>query len=448
MKAIFLNHQAGANRSPATPFNRPHRAHAVLNVLLLGCVVLVCTLTVSAQRRRRARRSDPVIASSSTQAPAAPQQRSISQQEFDTLAAEADVAREADRIDDAIALYRKGVSARPQWGEGWWYLATLYYDRNNYAEAARAFAQTTKLQPQAGAPWAMLGLCEFQLERYDDALAHIQQGRTLGVGDNVELTRVMRYHEGILSTYKGEFERAQQTLGTLSFEGMKSEDLIIGLGLAVLRMAMLPKQVDANYRDRAAIRRAGMAEHFSAQKNVADATREYELLAKDYPTFPNAQYAYGRFLLGNRDDEGAIAAFERELKNSPKHALARVQIAYVKLRNKEASAGLPLAEEAVKLYPRLPLGHYVLGRLLFDAGQNARAIEELELAARMVPSEPKIYFALTRAYAKANRKADADRARETFTRLNQQAEAAAGRGEPTGSAIPDESAGSEKPSQP
>ncbi|HEY0379798.1 MAG TPA: tetratricopeptide repeat protein [Pyrinomonadaceae bacterium] len=442
MKATYLNQQSWAGRGRPARLNGP----AVLSVLLLGCLLLGCASNAVAQRRRGTARSG--AATPAGQAPAVAAQ-AVSQEEFQKIAAAATAAREGDRIEEAISLYHRAVGAQPRWAEGWWYLATLYYDRNEYAEGARAFGEAAKLQPKAGAPWAMLGLCEFQLERYDDALAHIQQGRTIGIGDNVELTRVMRYHEGILSAYKGEFERAQQTLGTLSFEGVKSEELMIALGLAVLRMGMLPKQVDINYRDRAAVRRAGLAEHLSAQKNVGDATREYELLAKDYPTFPNVQYAYGRFLLANRDDDGAVAAFQREIQNSPKHALARVQLAYIKLKNKEAAAGLPFAEEAVKLHPRLPLAHYVLGRLLFDLGQNARAIEELELSARMVPDEPKIYYALTRAYTKASRKADADLAREKFTRLSQQAEAAAGRGEATGSALPaEDNTGSDKPSQP
>ena len=44
------------------------------------------------------------------------------------------------------------------------------------------------------------------------------------------------------------------------------------------------------------------------------------------------------------------------------------------------------------------------------------------------PDEAKIYFALARAYAKAGRKADADQARQNFTRLNALAEAAAANG--------------------
>lgn len=85
--------------------------------------------------------------------------------------------------------------------------------------------------------------------------------------------------------------------------------------------------------------------------------------------------------------------------------------------------------------PRLPLGHYILGRLLFETGENAKAIEELETAQKMAPSEPRIYYTLARAYAKANRKEDAERARETFARLNKMVEDAEKRGDARGEAI-------------
>jgi tetratricopeptide (TPR) repeat protein len=360
--------------------------------------------------------------------------------DFDQLAAGASAARAADKIEEAIELYRKALVLRSQWAEGWWYLATLYYDQDKYADAAQAFKQTAQLQQKAGAPWAMLGLCEFQLARYDDAQTHIEQGRQLGLGDNVELTRVMRYHQALIAILKGEFEKGLETLGSLSYEGLKSEDLIISLGLATLRIGMMPARIDLNYPDRDLIRRAGLAEHFAAQKNMSDAQREYDMLVRDYAKVANVQYAYGRFLLINRDDEAALAAFQREIQNWPKHTLARCQIANIKLRNKDIEGGLPFAEEAVKLAPRLPLGRFVLGRLLLEAGQNDRAIQELEIVSRMVPDEPKIYFALARAYTKAQRKQDADRARATFTRLSQSAQA-----EGQGSALPDDDSATDKP---
>lgn len=405
---------------------------------LLACLVAV---SVNAQGRDQTRRAQRPTSAPVKQVTATPKE-SAGSQNFDTVAAAASAAREADKIDEAIELYRQAVGLRPAWAEGWWFLGTLYYDHDKYAEAVPAFKQTAQIQQKVGAPWAMLGLCEFQLARYDEARLHLEQARKLGLGDNTELTRVMRYHDGLLSILKGEFEKAQETLGSLSYEGLKSEELIISLGLAILRIGMTPKEITINYPDRALIRRAGLAEHFAAQKNMSDAQREYDMVVRDYGKVANVEYAYGRFLLTNRDDEGAHAAFQRELQNWPKHALARCQLANIMLRNKDIEGGLPLAEEAVKMAPRLPLGHYVFGRLLLEAGQNDRAIVELETASQMVPTEPKIYFALARAYTKAKRKQDADKARATFTRLSQ----VEGAGQ--GSGLPDDNPATDKPPQP
>jgi len=81
-----------------------------------------------------------------------------SQANFDQLKAQADEAREAGRLEDAIELYRKAIAAKPNWVDGWWYLSTLLYDRDRYAEAIPAFKRVTELQPRAGAPFVMHGL--------------------------------------------------------------------------------------------------------------------------------------------------------------------------------------------------------------------------------------------------------------------------------------------------
>ncbi|HST51725.1 MAG TPA: tetratricopeptide repeat protein [Pyrinomonadaceae bacterium] len=397
------------------------RGRGVFVPALACCMLFYAFAPSSAQRSAAQQRRNETTTNAAQQTPTP---SPAARQEFEQVAAQAAAARDGDRVDEAISLYKRGLALRPDWTEGWWYLATLYYDADNYAEAARAFSVAARQQPKAGSPVAMLGLCEFQLGKYDDALTHIEKGRTIGVGDNQELTRVMRYHEGLLSILRGEFEHAQQTLGTLSFEGLKTDDLIVALGLAALRRGMLPREVTNSYPDHDLIRRVGLAEHFAAQKDIADAQREYELVARDYAKTPDVQYAYGRFLLANRDDDGALQAFQHEIENYPKHALARIQIAYIKLKNRDPQAGLPFAEDAAKLYPRLPLSHFVLGRMLLETGQNARAVEELELAERMAPEYPQIYFQLSRAYAKANRKADAEHARETFLQLNKKAEQA------------------------
>jgi predicted Zn-dependent protease len=79
---------------------------------------------------------------------------------------------------------------------------------------------------------------------------------------------------------------------------------------------------------------------------------------------------------------------------------------------------LKYAEEAAKLEPRRPFGHYLLGLLYVDTQNFAAAISELETAKRSYSSVPQLYFALGNAYARAGRKAEAARARTIFARLN------------------------------
>lgn len=351
------------------------------------------------------------------------QQQSTFPKDFDRVAAQAEQARSTNRIEEAIELYRKALSLRSRWAEGWWHLGTLLYERDAFADAAVALGQATALSPNVGTAWVMLGLCEFKLGRHTDALKHIQRGRRLGTSAEPQFRHVMLYHEGLLRLGKGEFELAQETLELLSHEGFENEDQTTALGLSVLRLR-LSDLLAGDSALRELVRRAGWAEHLAAQKKFDEAQKEYERLATDFLKVQNVHYAYGRFLLLSRDDEKAIAAFQREIENTPNHLLARLRIADTKLKLKDYAGGLPYAEEAVKLSPQIPLGHYLLGVLLLDTNQTTRAITELETAQKSLPNEPKIYFALGRAYQRANRKEDAERARVTFAKLSKQMEEA------------------------
>lgn len=356
--------------------------------------------------------------------PSQAQQPPTATQDFDQAAAQAEQARNAHRIEEAVELYRKALALRPRWDEGWFNLGTLLYDRDVYAEAAQAFKEATTLNHKVGTAWAMLGLSEFKLGRYDDALTHLRQARKLGISGDANLNQVVSYHEGLLLLNKADFEGAQRTLGSVSKQGAESKELIIALGLSVLRVR--PSELTKiDETARAAVPRAGWAEHLAAQKKLSEAASDYEKLTVDFPKTPNVQLAYGRYLRDNGELEKAAVVLQRELANDPRHLLARLLIADTKLRLKDYAAGIPHAEEAIKLRPQLPLGHYLLGSLLLGTGNTTRAITELETARAGEPNDSKIYYALGTAYARVNRKQDAERARADFVRLSKEEEAAA-----------------------
>ena len=343
----------------------------------------------------------------------------------DRLSEEAEQARLANRTDEAIELYRRALAARPQWAEGWAYLGSLLYGRDTYAEAAEAFGKSVSLDASIGTTWVMLALCEFQLGRADDALAHIRRGRELGTTPDPQFRQVMLYHEGLLLLGKSEFERAQETLGLLGADGVESEDLLIALGLSVLRIR--PSDLPAGESSLVQlVRRAGRAEYLASQKRHDEALREYERLKADFPGTRNVRYALGRHYVAVREPAKALAAYQEEIERSPDHVPARLGIAALKAETDPAGA-LVYAEEAVRLNPNIPLGHYLLGTLLLHTDQAERAVAELELAQRGVPEDPRVYYALGRAYTRAGRPEDAARARATFKRLTDERQRAARR---------------------
>jgi len=160
----------------------------------------------------------------------------------------------------------------------------------------------------------------------------------------------------------------------------------------------------------------------SAQKKFEEAGRAYERLAADYPKAKNVQYAHGRFLLVSNEQERAVEAFRREIENDPKRLQARLLIADTLLRRREFAEGLPYAEQAVALSPRLALAHYLLGSLLLGTGDATRGKRIFFAGGCSSCHEPRLHYALSQAYERAGRKDDARRALATFARLKGQSE--------------------------
>jgi len=182
-------------------------------------------------------------------------------------------------------------------------------------------------------------------------------------------------------------------------------------------LLLLPKDAPASGTSgHEVLLRVGEAERLRVEKKYVESAKAYAELAQQFPDFPDIHYAYGRVLLAMENSEAAIAQFREEIRNNPTNVRARLQVASAYYRV-DSRAGIPFTEEAVKLQPKYPFGHYLLGLLYFDTGETVRAIPELETASRLAPQEPQFYFELGNAYAKAGRKQEAARARASFIRL-------------------------------
>jgi tetratricopeptide (TPR) repeat protein len=345
-----------------------------------------------------------------------PQTKPAATQSFKQLSEQAAKASEENRLDEAAVLYRKALALQPRWAEGWWQIGTLQYDKNQYAPAARAFEKLVALRPTNGSAHAMLGLCQIELKQDAAALQHLSKAEELGVLEEGQLRRVVLYQLGSVQLRSRRFADAKTSFSQLVKDGVRSDELTTGMGMAAL--GILPANLpDQNAPGRNVVDSVGRAESLAAKKDFAGAKQIYALLVTEYPAYPNLHYAFGRFHLAAHELDDAVAAFQKELENDPKHLGALLDLAAVRYRVDSAD-GIQYAERAVKVSPQLPFAHYLLGLLYLDTDRTAEALPELEMARKAFAKQAQVYFALGNAYAKLGRKEDAVRMRAEFVRLN------------------------------
>jgi tetratricopeptide (TPR) repeat protein len=363
--------------------------------------------------------------------PLAPQASAAAPQ-FEDVAARAARAREADAPDEAIRWYRRGVAMRPKWDEGWWYLATLLYDRDRYAAARDAFSRFLALKPDPGPARALRGLCEFQIGHHETSLRDLARWMSEGSAGNDETRQVAWYHLSILQI-RGGSSVALQPMTALPLRAREPRVIRAPAscswdGVSSRRGAGEEEMVDA----------AGRASTPVALRN--DRLARFRDSFRPFPQAPNAHYGYGLFLMG-QDPEAALAEFREEMKVQPGSVYPRLETAFELIKRGDFAAARPYAEDGVKLAPGLFAARNALGRVLVELGELERGIAELQEAARLAPDSPEMFFALARAYQKAGRKDEAEKAGATFRRLDEIRRARktpglAGEGGPPGAASP------------
>jgi tetratricopeptide (TPR) repeat protein len=335
--------------------------------------------------------------------------------QFDALVEAASEARKEERWDEAITLYGKAVKLDPAYIEGYWYQGTAYYSLDDFPHCRDTFRHVVRLAPKNGAAFAFLGLCEFGVKDYDRSLEHLLKSRILGVGDTKDLGGVARYHAALLMTRLEQYEQALETLGEFAAEGDDNPRVIEAMGIATLRMPMLPNEYPPDRREM--ILMAGRASYMMATRNTASAQQAFEALAARYPETPNVHYACGVFFLQEQPDR-AIEEFKRELALQPGHSSSLMQIAFEYLKRGDAQSALPWARQTVATAPKAFPAHKALGQALLETGDVDGAIEELLTGIKLAPDSPSLHFQLARAYQRAGRTEDAARERSEFTRLD------------------------------
>jgi len=339
---------------------------------------------------------------------------------FEELSKQAATAQAAGDVDRAIQSYQRALDLRPDWDDGRWNLAMLHYSAGHYPEAVSELKIWVERQPNIGTAWAVMGLCEFEMKDYKNALIHLQRGQQLGFGGSSEAMGLARYHLAVLENRNGQFESAMETLLPGTRSGTPAKEIQIALGMAVLRMPLLPDQLEPSKS--ALVQSAGEIAGLLENGKYDQAFPKLQVLLKEYPSVPFLHYAYGTALAALSQFDEAETQLRAELQISPQSELPYVSLASVSLKQYRPEEALISAQRAVQLAPDSAESRYVLGRAYLELDNHEQAVREFEQASKLAPGSPEVHFNLAKAYARAKLPEKAEQERAIFSRLNALAE--------------------------
>lgn len=335
---------------------------------------------------------------------------------FNDVVQQAAVAREQNDSPRAIDLYRRAVQMNPKWSQGWWFLGSLQYDAGSFAAARDSFTQFIALAPNPTPAFRLRGISELQTGEYAEALADLRQSLALGEAVDGPDGQRLRLYECEALTRLGKFDEALKSFRFLVQKGSTIPELPIAMGLAGLRMALLPKDVGDNQRD--LLTSTGTAIALFMTGSGESASPAFDALFRRFPETPNLHCLYGTLWFPS-DRDIALAEFRRELEIDPSNQRAEVLVAWALLLRNNAPEALRYAQKALESGSEVAAAQLVTGKSLVDIGRLDEGLGHLEHALRLEPGNLEIHIALAKAYSQSGRKQEAQRERSLSLKLAQ-----------------------------
>ncbi len=340
------------------------------------------------------------------------------QTSFDDLARRAEAAVDS-KPAEAVDLFKQALAIRSDWAEGWLYLGGALYQLDRCAEATDAFRKGLALSPDQGTGWAFLGLCEAALDDPDQAIADILKGEQLGLGDNLDFETAVRVKAAQVLIRSSSFQQALGQLQPLSRRQVNSRVLEETMGLVTLAISTPLAELPAQRR--AVVGLAGKAAWALGSQHPAEAAAAYQQLLEQFPKEPGVHYAVGLYRL-ETDPAAALAEFQKEIENNPKHWPSLISVGSLHTRNGAPELAIQALQQALKLVPPAQrwLCHAELGRANMTAGNLDTAASEFQLAARLMPTNAQVHFFLSQVYRRQGKKEEAQKETAVFEKLKAQ----------------------------
>ena len=288
-----------------------------------------------------------------------------------SLMEEGDHARDAGRLDDALAKYQKAIDAAPQLASAYANAGAILFQQQKTEEAYKMFARGVEKAPSDRTLLSNAAAAAQQLGKSAEALAFVD--RALEKNPRDAALHALR--------------------GTVLRSLNRDSDAVAALQEAT-RLA--PNEARHHFS-------LGNALYATAKKDEAieeyrkaigidrDYTRAYYNLGAalfDMGRYPEALGAYMKAL------EPIDKAFAKNENVDPIHARAYANLGAIWMKQQAWQQASEAYSKSLRLDPKSADAHYNLGFIYFNSNKNDRAEEEYRKALALDPALPLAYLHL------------------------------------------------------
>ncbi len=335
----------------------------------------------------------------------------------EALYAEAKAAQQAGDDTTAVARYEAILKAAPHLAPAYNNLGALYFDRRDYAAAARILERGLALDPRMTTASGVLGMSYLKLGRNEEARSRLQAAVTAHPADS---TLHMSLARALLNL--GEYEEAARELRGCVERNPKDQAALYLLGKTYLQLSETTLSKIPAINPDSVTAHEVTGEIDESMRNYDGALAEYSKAVQLGPDQPGTHYRLGTAFWLEKKWESARVEFEAELGNDPGNCATEWKLGNTLLAAEHpASEALPPLDAAIARCPTLMQARVDRASALLKLNQPQKAIDDLLLAATETPREPSIHFLLSKAYKAVGKPEQAATEIATYGRLQREA---------------------------
>lgn len=267
---------------------------------------------------------------------------------------------------EAIPALEKAVELNSDYKDAYFNIATAYQELKAFDKAAEAYKKFIASGPrQPFDAYNRLGLCQVELEQYDDAVVSFQEALK-GIPDDVNIM----YKLAQAYEKAGQLEQAEETYYKLAELSPKDARIYFNTVITMYNGAKMPEK-------------------------AAEAARKMIALN---PNDPDALFNLGFMLVQMKKFEEAIEVLDRVIALTPEMEYAHLNKGFSLYSMKRYSEAIKAYTNTVELFPENADAWMFLGMSYMQLKSWSRAVEPLKKSIELRPENGNAYYNLAICY--------------------------------------------------